>query len=133
MLASHHAPTSQRGQAFSRWSAQLSRSPLAPSAQSPLRSARGDRATPHGGESLRSITLGDVTVTRIRETEASFPITALLVAEGGREDWERNSSWLVPDHWDSESNEIHVNVASYLLRSAGKNILIDTGGGNGKE
>jgi len=82
---------------------------------------------------LRSITLGDVTVTRIRETEASFPITALLVAEGGREDWEQNSSWLVPDHWDPESNEIQVNVASYLLRSAGKNILIDTGGGNGKE
>jgi glyoxylase-like metal-dependent hydrolase (beta-lactamase superfamily II) len=82
---------------------------------------------------MKSISLGDVTVTRITETEDFYPITTLLVAEGGREDWERNSSSLVPKHWDPESNEIRASVGSYLLRSAGKKILIDTGGGNGKE
>jgi glyoxylase-like metal-dependent hydrolase (beta-lactamase superfamily II) len=82
---------------------------------------------------MKPITLGDVTVTRIKETEGSFPITALLAPEGGREDWEQNSSSLAPNHWDPESNEIQVGITSYLLRSVGKNILIDTGGGNGKE
>jgi glyoxylase-like metal-dependent hydrolase (beta-lactamase superfamily II) len=82
---------------------------------------------------MKSITLGDVTVTRITESEGFYPITTLLEPEGGREDWERNSSSLAPKHWDPESNDIQASVGSYLLRSAGKNILVDTGGGNGKE
>jgi len=82
---------------------------------------------------MNSITLGDVTVTRITETEAFYPITTLLEPEGGREHWERHSSSLAPNHWDPESNDIQARVGSYLLRSAGKNILVDTGGGNGKE
>jgi glyoxylase-like metal-dependent hydrolase (beta-lactamase superfamily II) len=82
---------------------------------------------------MKSITLGDVTVTPITETEGFYPITTLLVPEGGREDWERNSPSLAPNHWDPESNDIQARVGSYLLRSAGKNIVIDTGGGNGKE
>ena len=82
---------------------------------------------------MKSITLGDVTVTRITESEGFYPITMLLAPEGGREDWERNRASLAPKHWDPEQNEIQASVGSYLLRSAGKNILIDTGGGNGKE
>jgi hypothetical protein len=40
---------------------------------------------------MQSITLGDVTVTRITEWEGCAPITAQLAPEGGREVWERHS------------------------------------------
>jgi hypothetical protein len=82
---------------------------------------------------MRSITLGDVTVTRITEWEGCAPITAQLAPEGGREVWERHGSWLAPRFWDHESNEVVTCSASYLVRSAGKIILIDTASGNGKE
>ena len=49
---------------------------------------------------MKSITRGDVTVTRIMEWEGNFPLSALLASEGGREAWEGNSSWLTPNHWD---------------------------------
>jgi glyoxylase-like metal-dependent hydrolase (beta-lactamase superfamily II) len=82
---------------------------------------------------MRSITLGEVTVTRITEWEGCAPITAQLAPEGGREVWERHSSWLAPRFWNRESNEVVTCSASYLVRSAGKNILIDAESGNGKE
>ena len=82
---------------------------------------------------MQSITLGEVTVTRITEWEGCAPITAQLAPEGGREVWERHSSWLAPRFWNRESNEVVTCSASYLVRSAGKNILIDTASGNGKE
>jgi hypothetical protein len=82
---------------------------------------------------MRSITLGDVTVTRITEWEGCAPITAQLAPEGGGEVWERHGSWLAPRFWDRESNEVVTCSASYLVRSAGKIILIDTASGNGKE
>jgi glyoxylase-like metal-dependent hydrolase (beta-lactamase superfamily II) len=85
------------------------------------------------GRLMESITLGDVTVTRITEWEGCAPITAQLAPEGGREVWERHSSWLAPRFWNRESNEVVTCSASYLVRSAGKNILIDTASGNGKE
>jgi hypothetical protein len=82
---------------------------------------------------MQSITLGDVTVARITEWEGCAPATAPLAPEGGREVWGRHSSWLASRFWNRESNEVIACSASCLVRSAGKNILIDTASGNGKE
>jgi hypothetical protein len=82
---------------------------------------------------MQSITLGDVTVTRITEWEGCAPVTAPLAPEGGREVWGRHSSWLASRFWNRESNEVITCSASYLVRSAGKTILIDTASGNGKD
>jgi hypothetical protein len=82
---------------------------------------------------MQSITLGDVTVTRITEWEGCAPVTAQLAPEGGRDVWGRHSSWLAPRFCNRESNEVITCAASYLVRSAGKNILIDTASGNGIE
>jgi hypothetical protein len=57
--------------------------------------------------------MGDVTVTRITEWEGTAPITAQLAPEGGREVWERHSSWLAPNFWNRESNEVTNGVASF--------------------
>ncbi len=82
---------------------------------------------------MQSITLGDLTVTRITEWEGCAPVTAQLAPEGGREVWGRHSSWLAPRFWNRESSEVITCAASYLVRSAGKNILIDIASGNGNE
>jgi glyoxylase-like metal-dependent hydrolase (beta-lactamase superfamily II) len=45
--------------------------------------------------------------------------------------WEANRSWLTPAHWDAEADRVRVSVQTWLLRSAGRTILIDTGLGVG--
>jgi outer membrane protein assembly factor BamB len=67
---------------------------------------------------MQSIILGDVRVTRITEREGCAPETAQLAPEGGREVWERHSSWLAPRFWNRESNDVVTCSASYLVRSA---------------
>jgi len=50
-----------------------------------------------------------------------------------RELWDANRSWLVPDHLTEDSSSYMPASQTWVLRSEGKTILIDTGTGNGKE
>jgi glyoxylase-like metal-dependent hydrolase (beta-lactamase superfamily II) len=83
---------------------------------------------------LQSLTLGDVEITRVVELEATehstldhiFPSHDPAVVRD-------NEHWLAPDHWIPQTNGWMTCVHSYLLRSAGRTILIDTGFGNHKE
>jgi hypothetical protein len=44
--------------------------------------------------------------------------------------WEANRSWLNPVHWDRETDQVTVALQSWLLRSAGRTIVVDTGLGS---
>lgn len=77
---------------------------------------------------MNQITLGDVTVTRLEEMHGPImPPSAFFptVPEGA---WGEAS--LAPDHVDAEM--VQVAMQTWLLRSEGKTILIDTGVGNDK-
>jgi len=78
-------------------------------------------------ENDEAITLGDVTVTRITESEGFYPITMLLHPRATRDWSETERRWR--QHWDPEQNEIQASVGSYLLAQRRKEHLIDTGGG----
>ncbi|MEU6750862.1 MBL fold metallo-hydrolase [Spirillospora sp. NPDC046719] len=76
---------------------------------------------------MRTFDIGAVSVTRIPHFE-NLPLTpAELLPGTGPDLWEANRSWLAPDHWDPGSGRVRVSVHSWLLRSAGRTILIDTG------
>jgi glyoxylase-like metal-dependent hydrolase (beta-lactamase superfamily II) len=83
---------------------------------------------------MNSIELGDVTITRVMEyygpVEMS-PETFFPDSPDGA--WQRNEHWLAPDFLDPQTNVCVSAIQTWLLRSEGKNILIDTGVGNHKE
>lgn len=78
-------------------------------------------------QNMNTIELGDVSVTRIPHLD-NWPLPPAEFFPGGDPElWEANRSWLSPAHWDAESDRVRVAVQSWLLRSAGRTIIIDTG------
>jgi glyoxylase-like metal-dependent hydrolase (beta-lactamase superfamily II) len=83
---------------------------------------------------MDQITLGDVTVTRIKEYYGSVEMTpADFFPESPDGAWDEHRSWLAPDFWNPETNECVAAIQTWLLRSEGHTILVDTGVGNHKD
>lgn len=80
------------------------------------------------------LVLGDVTVTRIEEFYGPVGMTpAQFFPDSGRHAWDEHRAWLAPDFWDPDTDECRTALQSWLLRSEGRTILVDTGVGNHKE
>ncbi|MFI0237689.1 MBL fold metallo-hydrolase [Streptomyces sp. NPDC016845] len=80
------------------------------------------------------ITLGDVTVVRIDEFYGSVEMTpSQFFPDSSADAWDEHRDLLAPDFWDPETNECRSAIQSWLLRSEGRTILVDTGVGNHKD
>ncbi|TQM36733.1 MBL fold metallo-hydrolase [Pseudonocardia cypriaca] len=80
------------------------------------------------------IVLGDVTVTRIKEYYGSAGMSpAQFFPESPEDAWHEHRDWLAPDFWNPHEDEVHVAIQTWLLRSEGRTILVDTGVGNHKD
>ncbi|MEU3983739.1 MBL fold metallo-hydrolase [Streptomyces sp. NPDC026672] len=55
-----------------------------------------------------------------------------LLPESNRQDWEAQRSWLEPDWWAPESEDAWLTSQSFLIRSGGQTVLLDSGIGNHK-
>ncbi|WP_318208511.1 MBL fold metallo-hydrolase [Streptomyces sp. SJL17-1] len=84
-------------------------------------------------ESAQRMVVGDVEVIRVVEWQGPFATVGELVPSAGRETWKDNEDWLAPDHWDPESDRAVMALQTWVLRSGGRTILVDTGVGNGRE
>ncbi|WP_328643360.1 MBL fold metallo-hydrolase [Streptomyces canus] len=84
-------------------------------------------------EILKSIVLGDVEVIRVVEWQGAFAPARGLVPESGAQVWKDNEDWLAPDHWEPDSDRAVVALQTWVLRSGGRTVLVDTGVGNGRE
>lgn len=84
-------------------------------------------------DSTETIAIGGVTVTRVMEWEGLFAPGAELVPESTDADWEAERDLLAPDHWDPASAMMRGCLQTFVLRSEGRTILVDTGAGDGKE
>ncbi|AXK34227.1 MBL fold metallo-hydrolase [Streptomyces armeniacus] len=83
---------------------------------------------------MDEITLGDVTVTRVREFYGSTEIAPeTFFPDIRQEEWDENADWMVPHFVDSRTHTVNAAIQTWLLRSEGKNILVDTGVGNHKD
>lgn len=79
------------------------------------------------------LVLGDVEIRRVVELDR-FPLAAQLITpEVPEEVWRDNEDWLAPDHWDPASGDAIAVIQTWVLRSEGKTVLVDTGIGNGRE
>lgn len=82
---------------------------------------------------VTTIELGDVEITRVIEFSDVSPMTTDVFFPGSKpEEWQRHAALLDPDHWDARTDLTRVATQSWVLRSEGRVILIDTGAGNGK-
>ncbi|MBB4912912.1 MBL fold metallo-hydrolase [Actinophytocola algeriensis] len=80
------------------------------------------------------ITLGDVTVTRIKEYYGAVEMTpSQFFPDSPDSSWDEHRGCLAPDFWNPETDECHTAIQSWLLRSEGRTILVDTGVGNHKD
>lgn len=83
-------------------------------------------------QDVHEITLGDVTVTRIEEMHGPIMPADQFFPDLPEQAWEEHRAMLVPDHLGADDAMVHVAMQTWLLRSGGRTILIDTGVGNDK-
>ncbi len=83
---------------------------------------------------LDRITLGDVTITRVWEYYGPVDMTPeTFFPQSSPQTWEEHSSWLEPQFVDPGTRIVNSAIQTWLLRSEGRTILVDTGVGNHKE
>jgi glyoxylase-like metal-dependent hydrolase (beta-lactamase superfamily II) len=81
---------------------------------------------------MNELKIGDVTVTRIEEMHGPIMPPDQFFPEMPEEAWRENRETLVPDHLDADGGMVRGAFQTWLLRSGGRTILIDTGIGNDK-
>ncbi|MYW90755.1 MBL fold metallo-hydrolase [Amycolatopsis rubida] len=79
---------------------------------------------------MQRLQLGDVEVTKVVEWEGDIAPARAIVPDSPPEIWQDNASWLAPDHWSPADDAYHAAVQTWVLRSEGRVILVDTGVGN---
>ncbi|GGT59656.1 MBL fold metallo-hydrolase [Streptomyces purpureus] len=84
-------------------------------------------------ENVQSFMLGDVEVIRIVEWRGPFAPARGLVPGSGADLWQENEDWLAPDHWEPAGDRAVAALQTWVLRSGGRTVLVDTGVGNGRE
>ncbi|WP_019927582.1 MBL fold metallo-hydrolase [Nocardia sp. BMG111209] len=84
-------------------------------------------------ESSQSIVLGDVEMFRVVEWQGTLMSGPELLPGTTDRTWRDNIDWLAPDHWDPATESVVATIQTWVLRSGGRTILVDTGVGNGRE
>lgn len=83
-------------------------------------------------QDTNEITLGDVTITRIEEMHGPIMPTDQFFPDMPEQAWKDHRDTLVPDHLGADDAMVRVAMQTWLLRSGGRTILVDTGVGNDK-
>ncbi|WP_326809052.1 MBL fold metallo-hydrolase [Streptomyces sp. NBC_01775] len=83
---------------------------------------------------MEQIELGNITITRVREYYGSVEMTPdTFFPEIPKELWADNAPLLTPHFLEPGTNIVNSAIQTWLLRSEGRTILVDTGVGNHKE
>lgn len=82
---------------------------------------------------FETLQLGAVSITRVLEWEDIFAPGDHLIPEAGEQFWRDNADLLAPDHFDLASGFMRGCLQTFVLRSEGRTILVDTGAGDGRE
>ena len=84
-------------------------------------------------ENAQRMILGDVEVLRIVEYHGPFLPISDFFAGLDTEAWKANQDWLAPDHWEPGTGHMVCALQSWVLRSGGRTVLVDTGVGHDRE
>ncbi|MFE2559033.1 MBL fold metallo-hydrolase [Streptomyces sp. NPDC059352] len=70
---------------------------------------------------------------RVVEWQGPFGPARGIVPGVGADVWKDNEEWLAPDHWAPDGDSAVMALQSWVLRSGGRTVLVDTGVGDGRE
>ncbi|MER8059237.1 MULTISPECIES: MBL fold metallo-hydrolase [unclassified Streptomyces] len=84
-------------------------------------------------QDVRTFTVGDVEVLRIVERQGPLVPAKRLVPEAGEEVWREHAGDLVPRYWDPDRDMAMLAVQTWVVRSGGRTVLVDTGVGRDRE
>ncbi|MFE0022205.1 MBL fold metallo-hydrolase [Amycolatopsis sp. NPDC059021] len=82
---------------------------------------------------MDTMTLGDVDITRVVELPVRGLDRGFVFPDVAIEHWREHEHWLAPEFLDPAADQVRTQIQTWLLRSEGRTILIDTGIGNGRE
>lgn len=77
--------------------------------------------------------LDDVTVTRVIEWQGAIRTVGEILPDTAAADWSDHRDWLAPDFWNPETDAWQCRIQTWVIRAAGRTILVDTGVGNDRE
>jgi glyoxylase-like metal-dependent hydrolase (beta-lactamase superfamily II) len=80
-----------------------------------------------------TISLGDVAITRVVEWSGPIRTARFIVPDSDEETWRDNEEWLAPDFWTPADDAYRCHIQTWVLRSEGRTVLVDTGVGNDRE
>lgn len=78
------------------------------------------------------LTLGDITISRVEEMHGPIMPTDQFFPDLPEQAWKEHRDELVPDHLSPDDAMVITAMQTWVVRSAGRTILIDTGVGNDK-
>jgi glyoxylase-like metal-dependent hydrolase (beta-lactamase superfamily II) len=81
---------------------------------------------------MTSWQLGDASVTRIIEAEDPLLSPYEIFPDCTREHIAENASWMIPRWYDPVSELLVISIQSFVIRTGGMTILVDTCTGEGK-
>jgi glyoxylase-like metal-dependent hydrolase (beta-lactamase superfamily II) len=82
---------------------------------------------------MDTITLGDVEVARVYEHQGVRLPREFVFPGSDPALWRGDPRWVEQDFWDAGTDELLFNMQTWVLRSEGRTILVDTGIGDSKE
>ncbi|MFF7747690.1 MBL fold metallo-hydrolase [Streptomyces sp. NPDC007971] len=84
-------------------------------------------------ETVQRFMIGDVEVHRVVEWQGPFAPARQLVPDCGPQVWKEHEEHLVPGHWEPGADLAVSALQTWVVRSAGRTVLVDTGVGSGRE
>ncbi|MER6442685.1 MBL fold metallo-hydrolase [Streptomyces sp. NPDC001185] len=80
-----------------------------------------------------SISLGDIEITRVVEWSGPILTARFVIPDSDEAMWRHNEDWLAPDFWTPADDAFRCHIQTWVVRSEGRTILVDTGVGNDRE
>ncbi|MEU1406234.1 MBL fold metallo-hydrolase [Streptomyces sp. NPDC005728] len=84
-------------------------------------------------DNVQRFVIGDVEVLRVVEWQGPFATARQLVPDCGPEVWKEHEEQLVPGHWEPGGDLAVSALQTWVVRSAGRTVLVDTGVGRDRE
>ncbi|MFI0900262.1 MBL fold metallo-hydrolase [Streptomyces sp. NPDC020983] len=82
---------------------------------------------------METLTLGDIDITPVVDVPPSPVPRSFVFPDVPLDAWQAQEELLVPAHWIPDPDVIRLVMRTWLVRSEGRTILVDTGVGNGKD
>ena len=83
--------------------------------------------------SSRSHVIGDARITRIEEFASDAFASERLLPDWDPAVGRRHAGWMVPGSLSAEQDRVVISVHAWLVETAGRRFLVDTGAGADKE